>query len=248
MLVVTVIFVKVRGFILNRSKETLMKKLKINTTGTNAKIGKQYKKKDGEKVDGKKFAKGMFGLLDPVGWLKDIASLFNLRKITIYLLIAGVIFGYGYYKANLNKPVQTNLSYDKEFRLNLERHGEYIYKPKYSNDLQLRDLATDKVIKTFKAKDLGELSKKLNPVALQLKPIGVIGYGVGSLAGSNAFEAGGGVSFLRYWKWALDAFLTNKGIYLGTSYSITDNSSLGLGAGKGFENDNRVIFYYKWRF
>ena len=102
-------------------------------------------------------------------------------------------------------------------------------------------------IKNIKAKDFPLLAKQLRPIGFILEPVGVAGYGVGENTGGG-FEGGAGISFLKYWSWKLDAFLTNRGVYLGTAYQITDNSGIGLGAGKGFEGDNRVILYYKFKF
>ena len=195
-----------------------------------------------EKFQWKKFFSGFVGVFDSVGWAKDIVSLFNLRKLAIYGIIIGIIFAYGYWKGQQGKPVNVNLGYGKEAMIKLD--GNYLHITK-QGEVFVEDNKGIK-IKQISVKDIPALKKKLSPIGLQLKLIGIVGYGVG---GENfGGEAGAGVSFFKYWKWRLEAFLTNRGIYLGTSYKITDNSGLGLGAGKGFEGDNRVIFYYKWEF
>lgn len=195
-----------------------------------------------EKFSGKKLRAGLFRIKDKVAWAKDIAQMFNLRRLCIYLLIAGIIYGVGVYKGKLGKPINVDLNYEKSFTLKLD--GQVLYKPKNSSQLEIRDAKGNK-IKTITVGDVKELRKKLSPFGLQFRPIGVIGYGAGLKRG---FEAGAGISFLRYWKWRLDTFLTNHGIYIGNSYKITDNSNLGIGAGKGFKGDSRIIFYYRWKF
>lgn len=222
----------------------LKKKVKSSITKTNASVGKVYRKDGKESFQWSKFKK-IFDLGNGVEWIKSIKEILDLRKLTIYLLIASSIYAYGWYKGKLNTPVQMNLAYDKEFKLDL--NGEYLHKPKFSNDVYVKEDKTDKILKHIKAKDFPELKKKLAPIGFQLKPVGIVGTGIGE--SGSGFEAGVGISWLRYWKWELESFLTNKGIYpLGTSYRLTDNSSLGTGVGKGYKGDNRIIFYYKWRF
>lgn len=233
------VFSKVRGSIVTRAVKTVL---------PTASIGKKYRinsKGEREEVfEASKFWKSIFNIFDLKLWAKSFT--FFIRHMLIISVIAGAVYGYGWFKGRGDKPLETNIAYDKEWRLNLVDHGEYIYKPKYSNELQLRDLRTDKIKKIFKGKDLGALQEKLKPVAFQMRPIGVLGYGISSL--DPSFEAGAGLSFLRYWKWNLDGFLTNKGAYVGTSYSITDNSALGAGVGRGWSGDNRLLMYYRWCF
>jgi len=238
MLVVVLIFTKLRTFIFNKVKKNVLMYPPI--VGLNASIGKSYPK---EKVSRKKFLTGMLSLKDPVGWLKDIVSLFNLRKLTIYCIVLGAVFGYAYFKGQGNTPVKINLDYAKEFKMKLD--GHYLVKPKNSQNIRIEDKEGN-VIKDIKAKDFPLLSKKLKPIGFILEPIGIAGLGAGGE--NNGFEGGAGVSFIKYWQYRLDGFLTNRGIYLGTSYQITDNSGLGVGAGKGFKGDNRAILYYKWKF
>ena len=192
----------------------------------------------------KKFLTGLGGLFNPVGWAKDFVGLFNIRKLTIYMLILSCIFAYGYWKGNQNIPVNIDLGYGKEARIDI--NGEYLYIDKEGN-VYLKDTKTDKIIKQISVKDVPALKRKLAPIGLQFEPVFVIGSGFGDKGVEG--EAGVGFSWLRYWKWRLDSFITNRGIYpLGTSYQITDNSGIGLGVGKGWEGDNRVILYYRFKF
>jgi len=198
-----------------------------------------------EKFNSTKFKKGLLSLNDKVLWIKDLVSIFNIRKLIIYIFILSIVFGYGWYKGRLNTPVSVDINYSKEMRIDLNKN-QYLYKPKNSNRLELRDSNTGKLIKVIKTKDIPELKEKLKPIGFDLEPIFVAGYGIGEK--ENKPEIGGGISFLRYFKMKLDTFLTNRGIYLGTSYKITDNSGIGVGVGKGYKGDNRVLFYYKWKF
>ena len=106
-------------------------------------------------------------------------------------------------------------------------------------------------LKQISVKDVPGLKKKLAPYGLQLEPIGIAGFGVSDY-GKSGIEVGAGVSFFRAWKIWIDAFLTNRGAYLGASYKLDDigmdNSRLGVGGGKGYLGDNRAIVYYSWEF
>lgn len=209
----------------------------------NASIGDKYKKDGTEVFEWKKFRQGEFNLLNPILWIKDIVSLFNLRKIIIFLLIAGTVYGYGIYKGKQGLPIKFNLDYEKEFSLKINDH--FLHKPKNSQNLEIID-SKGKKIKTICVKDLPELQRRLKPVGLMLQPIFVAG---GSL-GKDGLETemGAGISWVKYYRMRLDSFLTQKGVYLGTSYNITLNSGCGGAIGKGYEGDSRVLFYYKWRF
>jgi len=197
-----------------------------------------------EKPDVKKFTSGMFSFLNPVLWLKDISSLFNLRKITIYLTIISLIFAYGWYRGTQGKPIKMDIGWGKEAYVQID-NDSFLHIDKKGN-VYLED-KKGKKIKQISVKDVPGLKNKLAPIGFQLKPIIVGGYGVGD-TGNSGFEIGAGFSFLRYWKASLEAFATNRGVYLGTSYSITDNSGIGIGVGKGYDNSNRGILYYRFNF
>ena len=102
-------------------------------------------------------------------------------------------------------------------------------------------------LKKITVADIPELKKKLKPISMELVPVIIGGFGSGAY--KSGFEVGGGVSFLRYWKWRLETFITsNPALYLGTSYKITDNSGIGIGTGKGIYGENRAILYYRGEF
>lgn len=212
---------------------------------TNSSIGRVYRKDGTEAVSGKKFVTGLLSFFNPVLWLKDIVSLFNLRKLTIYLVILGIIFGYGWYQGRLNSPVNVKLGWGREAFIQL--NGETLHIAKDGN-VYIEDSKTGEVLKHIKARDMKGLRMKLAPYALQLKPFILAGASAGT-RGDMGIEGGVGVSFARMWKANLDAFLTNKGVYLGSSYKLTDNSGIGVGIGHGWRRDElRGIIYYKFEF
>jgi len=223
--VVIVVFTLVRRLIIYRLKDSL----KINTS---------------ESFKWEKFISG-FALFDLKLWAKSFHILW--RHLIIFAIIFSCVFGYGYWSGRRGKPVEVDLAYEKEFTIQPPKNinGYVLYKPKNSYELVWKDIKTGKIVGKVKVKDIPELQKKLKPYGFILKPIGVLGYGLGD---KNKFEGGAGLSFLKYFKWRLESFLTNMGIYLGSSYKITDNSGLGIGVGKGYKGDNRVLFYYKWEF
>lgn len=206
------------------------------------KIGKSWSVK--ESFSWKKLLK-MFTIFNPVEWAKDISSLFNLRKLIIYALIVGSIFSYGWYKGTKGKPIEIGIGYGKEAIIELEKNRQlYIAK---DGKVYLRD-GDGEVIKQISVKDVPTLRRKLAPLGLKLEPVLIFGIGSGFQVDSQEYEVGGGVSFLRIWKLNLETFLTNKGVYLGSSYSITDSSGLGIGVGQGWKRDWRGILYYRIKF
>jgi len=237
------IFSKIKGFIFKKAFSQITGvKMNKKDFKLNASVGNVYRK-DGTEVFQVNKLKKAFILNSPVEWIKDLVSIFNLRKIIIYFVIISSIFAYGYFKGRGNTPVQINLDYNKEFKMKLD--GHYLVKPKYSSNLSIVD-EKGNLVKDIKAKDFPLLAKKLRPIGFCLEPIAIVGGSIGET--TRGFEGGAGVSFIKYWKWKLDTFLTNRGIYVGTSYSITENSGAGLGVGKGFLGDNRIILYYKFKF
>ena len=215
---------------------------------------KEYKKKLGkyaEKVFGKstqesfqwtKFKK-MFYLGNGVEWIKSIKEIIDIRKLTIYLVIIGLIFAYGWYNGVQGKPIKVDIGYGKEAMIKLDGHFLHIAK---DGSVYVEDKDGNR-LKQISVRDIPSLKRKLAPIGFQLQPIIVAGYGISDF-GRSGIEVGAGVSFLRYWKGRLEAFITQRGIYAGTSYKITDNSGIGLGVGKGFKGDNRAIIYFRTKF
>ena len=190
-----------------------------------------------------KFIVGMLHVFDPVLWAKDFASIFNLRKITIYLTVAFIIMSVGYYKGKTDKPVHLDLKrdvkiyLDKDQVLHITKDGHMLIEDEQG-----------KVKKEVRVKDIPELQKKLKPYGLQIEPIFVNGMGYNIQKGKFEAEAGAGISFLKWFRWKLDTFLTNKGAYIGASYRIKEkgNAHIGVGIGKGYKGDDRVIGYIRF--
>lgn len=199
-----------------------------------------------ECFDPKKAVNGVVNIKNPVLWMKDIASIFNLRKLIIVGVILAVIWGYGYYKGKINKPVQLAISEEVEFTIPVPNSNLALYHAKHSSTLQWINLETGKVIGTVKVKDIPELKKLLKPYGFHFKPFVTAG---GSLGNKSGFEAGAGIDFFKWFKWNANIFATNLGTYLGAGYQITDNFDIMLGYGKGWkQGDNRVGIFGKWRF
>jgi len=195
-----------------------------------------------EEVFDKKKLKKFVRLNEASLWIKDIYHLLNLRKLIIYSIITLSIFGYGKY-VGLKERVPTFDLKGKETYIKLNEHYLHVKK---DGTAEVVDKDKKTVLKTIKVKDIPVLREKLKPYGLDIKPIGILGYGKGG-------EAGAGLQIFKWFQWRLDGFLTNKGVYGGVSYKIhfkkINNSYLGLGYGIGYkEGDKRAIIYYKWTF
>jgi hypothetical protein len=195
-----------------------------------------------EKFSSVKLVNGMFNVVSLKEWAKTFSTFFNLRAITLLLLIVGAVYGYGWWKGSQGKPVLFDLR-GQEATIKLNEHSLHIKKDGTAEVID----KNGKVVKTITVKDIDSLSKALRPYGLKFEPIAVVG---GSLGQTGAgFEGGAGISWLKYYKWNLDSFITNRGAYpLGVSYKITDNSGAGLGYGYGYKGDQRAMLYYKFTF
>jgi len=60
-----------------------------------------------------KLWEGFISFLNPTMWAKDLVSLFNIRKLTIYAVIIAGIFIYGYSIGNQNVPVKVDIGYGR---------------------------------------------------------------------------------------------------------------------------------------
>jgi hypothetical protein len=237
MFIAGALFMWLRPKIFRRAKKTVKEKV-----GLNSSVGNVFKTNGEEVFQWKKFLK-IFNLGSGIEWIKSIKEIIDLRKFVIYSLILSCIFGYGWWKGKQGVPIKVDIGYGKEARIKL--NGSFLHITK-DGEVWVEDNEGNK-LKQISVKDIPALKKKLAPIGLQLKPIGILAGSMGDDGISG--ELGGGISWLRYWSWRIDSFITNRGIYpLGTSYKITDNSGLGLGVGKGWEGDNRVTIYYRWRF
>lgn len=202
--------------------------------------------KAGEPFDAKKLVNGITSVVRSDLWGKSISQELSIRtwliRLGIFGVIVGCIYGWGWYKGT--QGLQPVLDWrGKEEWVSLNEHYLHI-----SKDGTMEVVAKDKktVLKKITVKDIENLKENLKPYGLILEPIVVLGGSVGTKAG---FEAGVGVSWLKWYKYNADAFLSNLGLYpVAVSYKLTDNSGAGLGVGVGYRGDRRVIGYYKWKF
>jgi hypothetical protein len=211
-------------------------------------IFKKFKEKistivpEAEKFSGKKLADGMLNVTSSVGWAKDIASIFNLRKLIIIGVIIGCIYGYGWWKGH--QGLQPVLDWHgKEEWVSLNDHYLHV-KPDGSMEIVASDKTT--ILKKLTVKDFENLKKNSRPYGFRFKPFATVGGSVGEL--KTGFEAGLGVDFAKWYKYNANVFLTNLGAYLGVGYNLTENFDIMLGYGKGYRGDNRAGIFGKFRF
>jgi hypothetical protein len=172
--------------------------------------------------------------------MKDISSIFNLRKLIIIGVIIGLIYGYGWYKGH--QGVQPILDWHgKEEMVALNDHYLHILK---DGTMEILDSDKKTVLKKLTVKDFENLKKNSRPYGLMIEPIAVGGLGI-SNAGAG-IEGGVGVRYAKFFKWVADICLTNAGFYpFGISYKLTDNTALGLSVGTGFKKGERG-FFERW--
>lgn len=207
-------------------------------------------KKDTEPFDIKKFNK-IFAIFNPVEWIKTLKEIgiLDVRKWIIYLLIFGGLYGYGYVKGVSNKPVHFNLE-GKEATIKLNEHYLKIMRDGTAH-VQDED---GNILKTIAVKDIPELKRALKPIGIDIHPFFTAGGGIGSTVkngenkSTSGLEAGVGLSLFKWYKFHMNTWLTNRGIYLGPDYKMTNNFSIIGGLGKGFEGGTRAYIGGKWEF
>jgi len=217
---------------------------------------KEYDKKikaiesPSEGFEWQKFKK-VFAILSPVEWIKTLKEIGILdpRKWIVYALIFGSLYGYGYLKGVGNKPVHFDMR-GKEAHIALNEHFLHILP---DGTAQVEDL-DGRILKKISVKDIPELRKALKPIGFDVHPFFTAGGGIGTKmkdgnSKSNAgLEVGIGASLFKFYKVHLNAWLTNRGVYLGPDYQLTENFSLIGGMGKGWEGGTRGYIGGKWKF
>ena len=200
-----------------------------------------------EQFDSKKLRAGLFRVRDKVSWCKSFVEDFNIRTVSIrlgiILLIAGIIFSVGEYQGRMGKPIQVNLNYEKEFKIKV--NGNYLLKPKNSKQLFIVDKKGNK-IKDVTVGDVDELQKKLRPFGFIIEPYFSTGFALTDKGIKQ--DTGVGVNWLKYYKWRVGNWLSNNGIWIGVSYKLTENWSIGGGTGRGWNGGNLVNGGFQFKF
>lgn len=217
---------------------------------------KEYKKKiknlelelNKESFSWAKVLKGMFSLLDPVEWSQTFRELgiTDARKWIIVAMILGCLYGWGYMKGVENRPVHFDMR-GSDAMIALNEHYLHVLP---DGSAQVED-EHGNVLKSIRVKDIPALRKALLPVGFDFKPFFTAGLGVGSGNNKNSgagLEAGVGSSIFKFYKWHLDTWLSNKGVYLGADYKLTDNFGVISGVGQGYEGEKRIYLGGKWNF
>ena len=194
-----------------------------------------------------KFLSGLFSVFSPTNWAKDIASIFNIRKIIIYVLIGGAIY---YFGIRTGTP-HFNISSLEGQSYTIDLGGGQKLDITKSGILQVTDMK-GKVLKTIKSADIPELNKILKPIGFVFKPFIAAGLG-GSTAQGGSLEGGAGFQWFKLYYLGVDVLATNKAIYpLGISYNLSKfaggNTSVGIAGGMGYKGDARVLLYVKVAF
>lgn len=183
-----------------------------------------------EKFSFRKFVRGL-NLFDLVSWAK--AFIYTFRALLIVGVVLGLIFGVGYWKGKRNAPVQVDMA-DTLIILE-DSEGK-------RHELRIKDgqMAFDG--RPVKVGDI----PSLKPYGIQLHP--KLAAGITS-AGNPA--AGIALEIAHAYRLNLDVLAMIPFLGVGISYDIRldnvikiDNTSLGLGIGRDFrDNENSIIAY-----
>ena len=202
----------------------------------------------------KKFIGGLLDVKSKADWSKDIVQLFNVRKLLIYIVIAGVFAGVFYWKGLSSVQPIIDIGYKDVITMPAPKGYEYLdylalHKPKDSNKWEWINLKSNAIYAKVKVGDIPEAAK-LRPYGFESKIIGIMALGLGHE--NTGGEWGAGVRFARLWQMRTEIITTNKGVYGGVSYKpkkwIFENTTIGIGIGKGYKADNRLLGYLAWEF
>jgi len=200
----------------------------------------------------KKLLSGAFGLLDPVAWAKWFTTF--IKTVLVLAVIAGLIFGYGYWKGKKKAvnmtPVSIKLSYGKEEIIQLNKEGTEFMHITKTGAVHIQDNANDKLAKIIyevKVKDVPNLWQKIKPYGFDIKPFLAAGGSLGT-TGAKA-EVGVGMQWYKFYNANINSFITTAGLYpIGLGYRITENIDALLGGGFGYSGDQRIFLGIKAKF
>lgn len=184
-----------------------------------------------EKFSLRKFLK-TFDFLDVVEWAKTFSVL--IRATVIVVLIAGGVFGFGYWQGQKNRPVQVDM---KDTQIYLT-----------DDEGKTHALVVKDGLMTFDGRSVkvGDIPS-LKPYGIELHP-----KGIGGITSTGKTTVGAGLEFAHFYRLNAELLALYQFLGIGVSYDIRfdgpikiDNSSLGIGAGRDFDtNENAVILYY----
>jgi|GEM_PF-5606563 len=210
----------------------------------------ELKKKEAEllKTTKEKFsvkkALSSFNILDPIAWMKWFSGAF--RTVIVLALVVALIFSAGYFKGVGDKPI--NVGY-KDFTAQVKAKDGTVHTVSVKGGILYFD---KQVVHGHDVKELEQFGIKIRPKVF---------FGMGTALEP---EIGAGFQLLKYQKFNLDLFGTQKALYVGVSYdldfsgtagTLIQNSSVGIAVGKSWNsmfgddtNDNRVLLYWSVKF
>jgi len=216
-----ILFIVIRGFIIG--------KIKAQITG--------------EKFDWNKFKSNFtFTAEEGKQWGKVLSFWTNWRHLSIVIFIITCIWVHGYVKGKMGvRPIIDLKGKEEWIKLN-----EHYLHTKRDGTTEVVDSDKKTVLKTITIRDLGNYRNVIKPIGFVFEPLMIMGYGVGEVHTGKEF--GVGASIVKYWNWRAEPLISNRGIYLGTSYRFTEHFGAGIAVGKGYSGDNRGLAYGAWRF
>lgn len=207
-----------------------------------------------QKFNHKKFIGGLIDISSRTDWAKDFVQLFNLRKWIIYIIIVSIFAGFWYWKGLREVQPIIDVGYKDEITMQAPKNYEYleklaVHKAKDSNKWDWINYDTKDIYAKVKIGDIPE-SAKLRPYGFENKLVGVMALGLGYE--DSGGEWGVGFRFVRLWNIRSEIIATNKGAYAGLSYKpknwVFENTTVGIGLGRGYKGDNRILGYLSWVF
>lgn len=188
-----------------------------------------------ESFDIKKFIKGL-NLFDAVGWAKSLIHTF--RALIVLAVIVGLVFGVGFFRGRNTAPVKVDMA----DTLIVLKNGDG-----REHQLEIKDGIMKFDGRLVTVADV----PSLKPYGIDLHPKAIAG-----ITSTGKPTAGMGLEFAHFYRFNADILALYQFLGVGVSYDLKlngpikiDNSSLGLGIGRDFsENENAVVLYYGLEF